>query len=429
MTFRSLATHGLGGAEDLPIPLGLAIAGAGAALVLTVIVLLLAWHQPRFAKVSGTPVPARLARLVDGAGLALVARGLGLLLLGFGLWAAVAGEDKLANPVFGMAYAWLWVGIVPASLLLGPVFKAISPARTIHLMVSRAAGDADAGTRPWPRWLGSWPAAAGLLAFVWLELVSPDGTSLQVLRLWFAVYLGVMVIGGLVFGTAWFEHADPFEVYSSWVARVSIWGRRDDGTVVFRSPLGNLAARTAGSGDLAVVAVLLGSTAFDSFRSSLRWVRYAQTSGLDVVWLNTGLLLGMCVVVAVAFALAAPGPPSMFAHSVVPIVIGYMVAHYLSFFVEIGQQTLIQASDPLGRGWNVWGTSDWTVDYWLSMHPPLLATVKVLAIVLGHVVGAVAAHDRALEALPAHRRVVGQLPLLGVMVLYTMAGLYLLFSA
>jgi hypothetical protein len=425
----SYATHGLGGAEDLPIPLGLAIAGAGAALVLTVVVLLLAWREPRFAEAPGRPMPARLARAVDGTGLHVALRLLGLLLLGFGVWAAVAGEDELTNPVFGMAYAWLWVGIVPASLLFGPIVKAISPARTLHLVLARVAGDADSGARAWPSWLGSWPAAAGLLAFVWLELVSPDGTSLKVISLWFAVYLGAMVIGGLVFGTVWFEHADPFEVYSSWVARLSIWGRREDGTLVLRSPLSNLAARTAGSGDVAVVAVLLGSTAFDSLRSSIRWVRYSQTSGLDTVWLNSGLLLAMCVVVAVAFGLAAPGPPRTFAHSVVPIVIGYMVAHYLSFFVEIGQQTLIQASDPLGRGWNLFGTADWTVDYWLSMHPPFLATVKVLAIVLGHVVGAVAAHDRALEVLPEQRRVAGQLPLLGVMVLYTVSGLYLLFSA
>jgi hypothetical protein len=123
-----------------------------------------------------------------------------------------------------------------------------------------------------------------------------------------------------------------------------------------------------------------------------------------------------------------PVVPRLFAQSLVPIIVGYMVAHYLTFFVETGQQTLIQARDPLSNGSNLFGTGDWEVNYWFSTHPATLATIKVLAIVTGHVLGAIAAHDRAIRLLPPWQQATGQLPLLAVMVLYTFTALYLLFG-
>jgi hypothetical protein len=152
------------------------------------------------------------------------------------------------------------------------------------------------------------------------------------------------------------------------------------------------------------------------------------------------MLVLFCVVVAVTFAVATMTTgvgegavrralPDQFAHSVVPIIVGYMVAHYLSYFVEVGQQTLVLLSDPLGRGDDLLGTGDLQVNYWLSTHPTFLAVTKVLAVVTGHVLGVIAAHDRAVKLLPIRHQLTGQLPLLFVMVFYTVGGLYLLFGA
>ena len=121
--------------------------------------------------------------------------------------------------------------------------------------------------------------------------------------------------------------------------------------------------------------------------------------------------------------------PNQFAHAVVPIVVGYITAHYLSYFVEVGQQTLILLSDPMATGMNLLGTGNLQVSFWLSTHPTLLAVTKVLAVVTGHVLGAIASHDRAVKLLPERRQLTGQLPLLAVMVVYTATGLYLLFGA
>ncbi len=434
--------HGVGGAQDLPIPAEFAIAGAAAALAVSFIVLALAWRNPRYdAATSGRPAPDRLSRLVDSPAFAWTLRILGLTFFLYVVWAALAGPDLLINPTFGVVYVLLWVGLVPASLLFGPVYKAVSPVRTLNLLLGKMlGGDPARGMYELSPRVGYWPAAVGLFAFVWLELVYPDSTYLTSIRLWFAIYLAVLLVGSALFGERWLERADPFEVYSTLIGHLSVFGRREDGTLVLRSPLANLDTVRPAAGLVAVVAVLFGSTAFDSFKDFGVWVRFTQTTMLDVTLVNTLVLLAFCLLVGLSFvaATAAVAPkegvrrgdlPALFAHSVVPIIAGYMFAHYLTYFVESGQQTMIQLSDPMNTGANLLGTADWQVNYWLSSHPTFLAVTKVLAVVTGHVLGVIAAHDRAVRLLPRRHQLTGQLPLLVVMVFYTVTGLYLLFGA
>lgn len=439
--------HGLGGGSDLPIPASYAIAGGTAALTISFVILMVAWRKPRYDEPrGGVRVPPWIARVVDSWAFALLLRVAGLVIFGFVAWAAIFGRDLLTNPTFGVIYVWLWVGLVPLSLFFGPFYKAISPARTFHLIPARlTGGDPDRGLLPYPPWLGYWPAALGLLAFVWLELVYPNGTMLGPVRLWLAMYLAAMLMGGAVFGSRWLERADPFEVYSTLVGKLSVWGRGpagedgSQGALTLRSPLHNLATVRGEPGLVAVVAVLLGSTGFDSFNSSTFWIQFSQDTSADITLVNTALLIVACTLVGGTFSLATmatpvvPGVlrrqlPRAMAHSIIPIIIGYIVAHYLTFFVEYGQQTLIQVSDPLSDGSNLFGTADWSVNYWLSEDPTRLATIKVLAIVIGHVLGVVMAHDRALQTIPKRHHVIGQLPLLAAMTLYTFSGLYLLFG-
>jgi len=437
----SLWAHGIGGAKDLPIPPQLAIAGAVAALTVSFTVLAVAWRSPRYDVAAGRRTPDWLAGLVDSAGFRLAARVFGLAVFGWALFAAVAGKDVLINPFFGMFYVWLWVGIVPLSLAFGRFYRAVSPVRTINLLFSRLSGsDPEVGLFRYPERLGVWPAALGLYAFVWMELVYPSSTELGPLRLWFAAYVGLMLVGGALFGNRFYESADPFEVYSTLVGHLSLWGRDDDGALVLRSPLANLARVPARPGLVGVAGVLFGSTAFDSFKDSSVWVRHIQGSSVSPLLQNNLMLLVFCATVVLVFSLATVTTgihddmdratlPRLFAHSMAPIIVGYIVAHYLTYLLEQGQQTLIQASDPLSSGADYLGTGNLAVNYWLSYHPTLLATTKVLAVVTGHVLGVIAAHDRAVALLPKRHQLTGQLPLLFAMVGFTVSGLYLLFAA
>lgn len=432
--------HGMGGARDLPVSLSLAMAGGVAALTVSFTVLAVAWRAPRYEDGStGRPAPDWLAALVDSGGFRGGLRAVGLALTAYTFWVLWFGPHLLLNPVFGMFYVLWWVGLVPASLLLGPVWRAISPFRSLAALLGRLSGsDPDHGALSWPERIGLWPAALGLYAFVWMELVNPHNDEIGGLRLWITAYSVLMVAGTILFGGRFLASADPFEVYSSLVARLSVWGRRE-GRLVIASPLANLARTPAAPGLVAVLAVLFGSTGFDSYKDSTPWIQLVQDHGSPLLLSNLALL-GSCLLVGIVFTVGtmATGThahtrradlPRRLAHSVVPIVVGYVVAHYATFLIGAGQITVIQMSDPMADGSNLFGTADWTVTYWLANRPELLAVLKVLAVITGHVLGVIAAHDRAIALLPKRYQLTGQLPLLFAMVAFTAGGLYLLFAA
>ena len=410
-------------------------------------VLAFSWRTSRFrGDRAGRPLPQWVTTAVTARVSHGLVRAVGLAITAWTAWAALAGEDLAVNPTVGVFYVYLWVAMVPVSLLLGNVWPLLSPARTLHLgltWVSRT--DPANGVLRYPSWLGYWPAAVGLFAFVWTELVDPDSAFVSTIVTWCLLYAAAMLVGSALFGTRWFERADPFEVYFGLVARLSPWGRRTepDGTsrVVVRNPLEGLDGTPVDRGLVAVVSVLLGSTAFDSFSASTYWLKQTATPGsFDPELRDTLVLLGFVALVAATFSVAAmiaPGVawsqrrelPRQLAHSLVPIAVGYVFAHYLTLLVEYGQNVLVQLSDPLTRGDDYLGTASLVVQYPLSAHPSVLAVTKVAFIITGHVLAVVAAHDRAVRLLPSRHAVVGQLAMLLVMVGYTVGGLLLLFNS
>jgi hypothetical protein len=430
--------HGIASRHDLPLPFSYVVAGAVVALAVSFVVLLLAWRRPRFAQVGGLEL-AGLTRLVDHP----VTRGAAqLLVLLTYAWAAMAllfGQDLLTNPVFGFVYVWVWVGLVPLSLLLGQFWRATNPVRTVHRLLCAAAHtDPDVGLLRLPRRVGLWPAVLGLFGFAWLELVQPDRTTLPVLRVWALGWFVVLVLGAIVFGQRWIGAADPFEAYARTVAQLSPWRRVGD-QLRLVNPLAGLASWRPPPGAVGVVAALLGSTAFDSFANTSWWIQTVQSSDVTTIAWGTGGLAVMMLLVLVTFTLAtawmgrygdrpAADYPRLMAASVVPIVVGYAVAHYVTLLVSEGQRTAITWSDPLGRGWNVFGSAGMGVNNTLFNHPTAIAVIQATAIVLGHVVGIVCAHEKAVALLPERSALRGQLPLLVVMIGYTCAGLVLLFS-
>ena len=432
--------HGLGGRQDLPVPFSVVLIAAAAALVVSFLVLLWRWPTARYTGLAGIALP-RHTTVVDSARLRWTVRAVGLALAGWALLALVAGPDELINPIFGFLYVWVWVGLVPISLLLGPVWRTLNPFRSIHLLLARAGAPAsDQGA--WgrlPTAVGVWPAVTLLVSFVWLELVAPNRTTIAVIMMWVAVYVVVQAVGGLLFGTRWYAAADPFEVYALLIAKLSLWGRGADRLIVARSPLANLATLQPVPGTVGFVAVLLGSTAFDGFSNSTGWIRWIQTGDKPGVLVATAALAGMIMIVVLSYRAAVfvsgkvtkvpeAGEPATFIHSLVPIVLGYVIAHYLTLTVFEGQRTLILFSDPLNAGWNVFGTAHWQVAMGFFTYTTAIAVVQAGAVVVGHLLGVVAAHDRALAVAPGAAAIAGQIPMLLVMIGYTLGGLWLLFS-
>ncbi|GAA3032293.1 hypothetical protein [Streptosporangium longisporum] len=433
--------HGIGGRQDLPIPFEAALTGAILALLVSFVALGALWTEPRLGTGARhpRPLPSPLQRTVSARAWPWVWRIAGLVAAAYFCVGLLLGPDRVENPTAGVFYVLFWVGLVPLSLLFGPVWPVLNPLRTLHLLACRALGrDPETGLRPLPQGLGYWPAAGGLLAFVWLELVAPERATLPVIGAWLAAYVVFMLAGAVLFGSRWFGHADAFEVYSTLVGRLAPVVRGPGGVVTWRNSLDGMAGLRPVPGLTVLVVVLLGSTMYDSLSNAPIWVRFVQESAVPAPVMGTAGLLTVIGLVLAAYrgatslagrwGAAEPGTTAgELAHAVVPIAVGYVVAHYYTLLLLEGQRTLALLSDPLVTGADWLGTAGWTVQA-AGTSPAGIAMLQVTVIVVGHVLGTVLAHDRALALFPRRTAVVGQIPLLVLMVAYTVVGLLLLFA-
>ncbi|WP_107425413.1 hypothetical protein, partial [Streptomyces albidoflavus] len=317
-------------------------------------------------------------------------------------------------------YALFWAGLVPLSLLCGPLWRRLNPLRTLHLLgralLRRPEPDRAPPARP-----GLWPAALGLAAFAWLELASPVPASRSALLAFLGAYT-VLQLAAARWGEAWFARGDAFEVYAGLLARLSPFGRRADGRLVVRNPLDGLDATERAPGLAATLCVLLGSTAYDGFSGTAGWTGTLQTSPLGRTPTATLGLLAVIGVTGAVYALCTAatrvrGAGAAFAHSLVPVALGYLVAHYFTLFTTEAPHAVALA---VGAGPGPVPEP--------PLEPGALAALQVCAVVTGHVLGVVAAHDRAVRLQPPERAVGGQIPLLVLMITYTLGGLGLLVA-
>ncbi len=381
------------------------------------------WRRPRFADPSGgRPLPAGLTRFVDAPALRAVLQALGLVLGLYVLLVALFGPaDPNVNPAPRVLYVLVWVGLVPASLLLGPVWRLVNPLRGVHRVLAAALRLPVSGVRPTPAGAGYWPAAASLAAFVWLELVAPDRAEPIVVGLFLLGYGVVHVAAALRYGSGWFARCDGFEVYSDLIAALCPFGRRADRRLVLRSPLQGLAGVPVLPGLVAVIAVWWASTVYDGLTGTALWATFATPAPV----LTGTLALGALIAVVIAgYRLATGKLAGELASTLIPIAVGYTIAHYATLFLVEAPRGLAQLLAPLGLGAPLGPV---TVD--AVPAPTAVAVVQVLAILVGHVLGVLAAHDRSVLLLPPHRRLADQIPLVLLMVVYTMVGLFLLVVA
>lgn len=430
----TVLAHGVGTRGDLPVPVEYAALAAGVVLVATFVLITVLWRTPRLRGAdAGRPLPGRvLDAPATRAVLRAATLAVAVAVVVIGYTGPAGTPDNLAPWVF---YVTFWVGLVPASLLFGPVWRVLNPLRTLHAGLARLLRvDPERGLVDLPARAGLWPAAVSLALFGWLELVAPEPSDPRLVAGVLTGYAAVQLAGGLLCGRTWFARADGFEVWSTLLGALAPLGRRSDGRLVLRNPLDGLEAVRPEPGLTAVVLVLVGTTAFDGLSRSELW---SEGVPEGPVWGTLGLA-GVTAAVVGLYLLGTwraeparpesrPPAPAAFAHTIVPIAAGYAVAHYFSLFVFDGQLPFVLASDPWGTGVDVFGTAGRAVDYTL-VGVGAIAAVQLGAIVLGHVAAAVAAHERALRLYPPRAAQLVQYPMLAAMVVLTCGAVALVLA-
>jgi hypothetical protein len=411
--------------EDIPLPPVVFAWAAAAVLVISFVGLAALWPRPRLEEADRRPW-LRLPGTVEA-----LCGAIGVLVLILVVWAGFAGERSATNLASIIVYTDVWVGFVLASLLLGDVFRAFNPWRALGRLLRLR------GVRPYPERLGHWPAALGLLLFTWTELVGLYGVEADRLAvsvlLYTAFTLGAMAVYG---AETWTERGETFGVYFGLFARIAP-----------RPLLGGLPRFTPRAGSVALVAVMIGTVTYDGFQGSAAWATGVGRALNDVFDGPLGAstatyvagsigLVGCTLVVAGFYALGIAGAESVgggmtaerlrrgFLHTLIPIAAAYVLAHYFSYLVTQVPHTLVAASDPFARGWDLFGTTSWAPVF---MNAKAVWYFQVGFIVLGHVAGLVLAHDRALALYSDARAAVrSQYWMLSVMVGFTSLALWLL---
>ena len=455
--------HALAARQDLPIPAWLFAWGASIVLIVSFFALSVGWREPRFEGDRWRPLGAGLSRALLSPPLQILCGAIGVFLLGLAVYSGLRGtEAPDRNFALTFLFVTAWLGFPLFSVLLGDVFRPFNPWRA----VSRVAGGAFtalAGQRPahlaYPERLGRWPAAVGLVAVVWLEIVygvsggvavglSPHPAAVAVL-----VYTAYTLTMMALFGTEkWCRNGEVFSVYFGMFSQLGSFAV-EDGRLGRRRPLAAATHWATVPDSAAVVIASIATTSFDggsegAFLSALEWTfdRFVDTGFGPIAArrVSDTIFILLCLAgVALIYWIGVWGmskvegaPPRRklwtgFAHTLIPIAFAYLVAHYFSLFVfqEQAQFTYL-LSDPLGTGTtDLFGTASSGIDFQL-LSANAIWYVQVGALVVGHVIALTLAHDRATAYWGDYRQAArSQYWMLAVMVAFTCFGLYLLSVA
>ena len=413
------SAHTLDGAVDAPLPFAAYLAGAAIAVALSFVFVAFGDDRP-----APEPEPGRVRTIWRPVRWLL--RLIGLLAWAWVVAQAIDGvtSDAEIGPVILWVYGW--VGLAMVSALLGPAWAWLDPFSTIYDLIAaimRPTGLHLPGRAPWNRRVQAWPAVAFMAFYVWLEL-SGNVESGRELGFVLLGYTLISLVGMAWYGKhRWRTHGEVFSVWFGLLGRLApygVLGRRRDG-LVQRRPYGHALTHEPWSASLpAVVAIGVGSVIWDG-------VSQTQTF-YDVVGephriIDSALLLGFLgFMAALVVGVGRKVGYVAMGAGLVPVAVGYIVAHYLTYLLVDGQRIVVAISDPFQQGWDLFGTVRYEpTDEFLSAS--VVWTMQVIAVVFGHVVGAWLGH----AAVRQRRREgenVSQWPLAALMVGLTVVALW-----
>jgi hypothetical protein len=227
---------------------------------------------------------------------------------------------------------------------------------------------------------------------VWLELVAfvLQGRALSMVMIGYTV---ITLLGMAQYGRdTWRRHAETFSVWFALVGRLAPYALADEpetGRVIRRPFTRGLVTGRWTLATVVLVSLGTGSIIFDGLSQTQQFFDLFSRPALPLATLIIGVFLGgltaLVILVSRRTGLAAVGA------GLLPVAMGYLVAHYLSYLLADGQRIVVAVSDPLQQGCDLFGAAffapclTWipTSAFW---------SIQVGAVIVGHIVGAWAGH-------------------------------------
>jgi len=465
------SAHGFGQRFDLPLPLWFWIAGAGATIALSFVIAAIFIRERHDEEAYPQYDLMRLGfiRWLAQPAVVIALRVLAALIFAFTIFAGFVGvQDPYNNIIVTMIWIVWWVGVAFICALIGDFWRLINPLNTIYAGVEWLFEQVTGRPRmsfdlPYPRWLGVWPAVLLFLVFAWSELVWPTNDIPRELAKATLTYAAITWVGMLLFGRAvWLRHGEAFSLAFGLFARFSpTYYRAETGEFILRPPsLGLLQKPDFGWSFVVFVLMMLATVTFDgfveteSFRATLNeaysfsWSTrllfelseygISDNVALMSIWIVI-FPLGFVIIYLLASWLMnlfsrpyTEARPSLgetaaaFVLTLVPIAIAYHLAHYLQFLLTSGQFIIPLASNPLGNGWNLFGTAGYQVNIGI-LSPYFVWYSATAAIVIGHVLSVYIAHVVAMRLFVTRTgALVSQIPMVLLMIGYTMLSFWIM---
>ncbi len=443
--------HAFAERYDLPLPLGFYLAGAGLAVAFSFLgsflLLRTGWRPVLHIDIPVPPALARLARgLIRAAALVLL-----VAVIGIG---AVGPVSPTQN--FATVFVWViwWVGFMLFSALVVDLWSTGNPFRTLVDAALRVVAR-DRRERPLPAVTG-WLAVAGLMSIAWLELVSDWSEEPRALVLLVAIYAAALLAGAALAGPrSWFEAADPLTRLFALLGQAAPIAARP-GALRLRLPASGLTGMAVSPAGAVFIICLIAIVLFDGLSETpfwagiLDWITRSQSlrpwlldlrdAGVDILKLiRTAGLLSMVMVAVLSYlgltlaiwrAVRGAQPAGRiftgFAASLLPIAVAYHLAHYASYMALAGQLMLPILSDPMGLGWDLFGTANHRIDLGV-IDAEGVWWIAAAALVTGHALSVFVAHAEAMRLFPDRGQAIrSQLPMMAFMVGLTSLSLWIL---
>ena len=387
-----------------------------AVVVLTALALRTTWLRPRLRPVA--PRPLLLSGTVVGQVVAALLALAGTVVSVTLVIVALTGDPAAGGNLAPLAIFFvLWLATVLASVLIGEAASLWTPtlgvARLAHRMRG-GGGDDDDGPQLW------WLAPFAVWTLLVMELAWYDGTQPRPMGVWLIAYLAVFGVGGVVWGPEWVRRHDPFVVSSRAVGAMSPIGRTIDGRLGIRKPLAALSGDDSEPGTidgldratvLGIAAALIGGSVFQRVRASHWWAQHAinasnnVTTAAHLAGLTWFIVLAAAIWFGVSrFAETQAGPTAdrddarlvagtRLAGAAIPVAVGLTIARFIVQFALQTQNVVLMASDPFDKGWDLFGTIDWTF-HTRPFSPAGEGWTQLVCIVIATVAALLLAHDR-----------------------------------
>lgn len=427
-----------------PLPIWLYVVAGGAAVLLSAPAATLAVTEDVVER-RGPDV----YRYVRPLGPVLTAVGTALVLVALagGLFSTTdQSQEFFENPATVLTWVDFWVGLGIVSWLVGNVWERVSPLNVACRALDRMLARAGVQSLRYPARLGQWPAVALLLVWSWMELIWGPAKEPRPLAAILLAYMLATLVGCALYGAeTWLSNVEVFSVFARTLSRFSPlelrpfspeeWAAapREERRAKLR--LYGAGLRTdpvLPAGGAAFVLAALATVVFDGWSQTDRFASFQQwfwqrwsflAHHVDV--LQTLSMVAVVAVFVVAYLAVARSSAQALAATLIPIAGVYFTAHYFAYLLIAGEDTPAVIVDPFGHGWNPLGWGEYNL--WKGIAPAgAVWWVQVILIVFGHVVAVFAAHRLALRATTRGRALVAQIPLVALMVGYTVAGLWVL---